>query len=261
MRKVHIVHWKPEEALPLIERVRSAGFDVNCCEDASGPAITHALREYTPDIILIDLSRLPSQGRNVAMWLRGRKATRHTPIVFTGGDPAKVAKFRDSLPDAVFTTEPKLASALKSMPAEVEHPIVPRPTMEQYRDRTAAQKMGIREGSKVGIIDPPRDYLTVLGTLPPNADLTEDPRTPQDVTLWFIHDPEAFLAALPKMRTIAAHTKLWVLWRKGSKKTGSRNGITQFFIREAAMDTGLVDYKICSVDGHWSGIALARRKA
>jgi hypothetical protein len=58
------------------------------------------------------------------------------------------------------------------------------------------------------------------------------------------------------MRSLAARTKLWVLWKKGS-----RNGITQNFIRETAIDAGLVDYKICSVDGHWSGIAFARRKA
>jgi CheY-like chemotaxis protein len=256
MRKVHIVHWRPGEATQLVERVRAAGFAVNYCEDPSGPAITQAVRDYQPDIVVIDLSRLPSHGKEVAVWLRGRKATRHIPIVFTGGDPAKVAKIQEILPDAVFTVESKVVPALKSAPAEVLQPVVPAPMMQRYQDRTPAQKMGIREGSKVGVMNPPRDYLTVLGNMPPDVDLAEDPGSPQDVTLWFVHEPEPFFAALPRMRSIATRTKLWVLWKKGSK-----DGITQNFIRKTAIDAGLVDYKICSVDGHWSGIAFARSKA
>jgi hypothetical protein len=256
MRKVYIVHWMPAEAPPLIERVRAAGFAVNHSEDPGGPAVTQAIRDYAPDIVVIDLSRLPSHGKEIAVWLRGRKATRHVPIVFTGGEPAKTAKVKEILPDAVFTIESKLVSALKAMPAEVLEPVVPAPMMQRYQERTPAQKMGIREGSKVGIIDPPRDYLTVLGDMPPNAELAEEPGAPQEVTLWFVHEPEPFLASLPKMRSLAARTKLWVLWKKAS-----RNGLTQNFIRETATDAGLVDYKICSVDGHWSGIAFARRKA
>ncbi|MES1258246.1 MAG: DUF3052 domain-containing protein, partial [Acidobacteriota bacterium] len=120
---------------------------------------------------------------------------------------------------------------------------------------TAVQKLGIRAGNKVGVVDPPRDYVTVLGAMPEGAELMEDPAAPCDVTLWFVHDPAPFLEALGRMRAIASQTKLWVLWRKGSPK-----GITQTFVRAAAIDAGLVDYKICSVDGRWSAMAFARKK-
>jgi hypothetical protein len=56
------------------------------------------------------------------------------------------------------------------------------------------------------------------------------------------------------MRKLAGRTKLWILWRKGS-------GVTQPFLRESAAAVGLVDYKICSVDGTWSAMLFARRKA
>jgi hypothetical protein len=56
------------------------------------------------------------------------------------------------------------------------------------------------------------------------------------------------------MRKLAARTKLWILWRKGSS-------VTQPFLRESAAEVGLVDYKICSVDATWSAMLFARRKA
>jgi hypothetical protein len=91
--------------------------------------------------------------------------------------------------------------------------------------------------------------------MPEGAELIENPDTLCGVTLWFIHDPEAFPEALSRMRTIANQAKLWVLWRKGAQ-----NGLKQNFVRESAIGAGLVDYKICSVDGRWSGIAFARKK-
>ena len=48
--------------------------------------------------------------------------------------------------------------------------------METAPGRTAAQKMGIREGTVVGLIDPPVDYLKVLGELPEGAVMEEDSR-------------------------------------------------------------------------------------
>ncbi|MGA3043608.1 MAG: hypothetical protein ABSF54_22765, partial [Bryobacteraceae bacterium] len=82
----------------------------------------------------------------------------------------------------------------------------------------------------------------------------EAPAAACPITLWFVHDAAACREALPGMRKLAGRTKLWILWRKGS-------GVTQPFLRESAAAVGLVDYKICSVDGTWSAMLFARRKA
>ena len=37
--------------------------------------------------------------------------------------------------------------------------------------------------------------------------------------------------------------------------------LTQFSIREAALELGLVDYKICSLDDRWTGMLLTIKKA
>jgi DNA-binding response OmpR family regulator len=50
-----------------------------------GPVLFRELRRSPPDVILIDLGRLPSQGRDVALSIRGAAATRRVPIVFIEG--------------------------------------------------------------------------------------------------------------------------------------------------------------------------------
>ncbi|HVW86941.1 MAG TPA: DUF3052 family protein [Bryobacteraceae bacterium] len=257
MQPVRILHWKPEEAGPLIELVRRAGFEPLCSDELHGTAIARAILADLPAAILIDLSRLPSHGREVAVWLRARKSTRHIPLIFVGGEPAKIENIRQLLPDAAFTTPGRLASTLKRETGQpVRDPVSPPSVMERYKDRSAAQKLGIVASSTVALIDPPRGYAAILGDLPEGAELLEDPDSPQPVTLWFLHDTQGLLASLRQIRALAPATKLWLLWKKGSK-----DGLTQNSIREHANAAGLVDYKICAVDSRWSAMAFARKKS
>ena len=48
---------------------------------------------------MIDLSRGPSQGRDVALGLRAQRGTKAVPIVFAGGDAEKVARVKALLPE------------------------------------------------------------------------------------------------------------------------------------------------------------------
>ena len=257
MPRVRIIHWKPEEAAPLVQACRQGGMEAEYdTGDVSGAAVGRALRQNPPDVVVIDLSRLPSHGREIAVWMRSVNATRHIPIIFVNGEAEKVEKVREILPDAAFTTTARVRSAVAAACRKrVQDPVQPPTMMERFKTRTAAEKLGIKEGSAAAVIDPPRDYATVIGELPKKATLLEDPDAIQSVTLWFVHDPAGLNAGLRKMRALADKTKLWILWRKGSD-----NGITQNGVRQAGIDVGLVDYKICSVDGRWSGILFARKK-
>ena len=110
--------------------------------------------------------------------------------------------------------------------------------------------------STVAVIDAPRDYAAALGELPADVELVEDPSAVHAVTLWFVRDPRVYQAGLRRMQAIADRTRLWVVWRKGST-----NGLTQYVVRESAIEAGLVDYKICAVNEQWSAMAFARRKS
>jgi len=254
MARVRLVHWKASEAAALLAALRGAGHVVDY-EEKLDSAGFRAIRAAPPDAFAIDLSRLPSHGREVAVFIRGQKATRHVPIVFVGGAEDKVEAIRKVLPDAVYTTAGRLRSAVRAALANrPTSPAVPAQMMARYASRTAAQKLGIGEGEMAALIDPPRNYASVIGELPAGAELLEGPAAACPITLWFVHDAAACREALPGMRKLAERTKLWILWRKGS-------GVTQPFLRESAAAVGLVDYKICSVDAAWSGMLFARRKA
>ena len=51
---------------------------------------------------------------------------------------------------------------------------------------------------------------------------------------------------------------MWIAWRK--KASGVETDLTEAFVRKYGLDRGLVDYKICAIDGTWSGLKFARRK-
>jgi hypothetical protein len=259
MPRVRIVHWKAPEAPPLIEACRACGFEVEYDNVRFGE-LAKLIRERPPDALVIDLSCLPSHGRDTAIAFRQTKYARHIPLVFVDGEPAKVEAIRKQLPDAMFTTSvgrKQLCSRIQSACAKpVADPVIPPGAMASYGSRTVAQKLGIREGATVAVIDAPRDYAAVLGELPADVELVEDPDSACALTLWFVRDPRVYQAGLRRMRAIADRSKLWIVWRKGSA-----NGLTQFVVREAANEAGLVDYKICAVNEQWSAMAFARRKS
>lgn len=250
-KRVVLYHWKTEEAKPLIALLEQAGYTVRYDEKPSAPG---KLREINPVAIVIDLSRMPSHGRYVATGIRAVKSVSHLPIVFVDGDPVKVSKIREVLPDATYAERSKLAAVLKKV-----KPLAAPVTTERlasYENRTTAQKLGIREGMRIAVFDPPSGYLKLLGAVPEGVEFSEEPEETLPLTLWFVRDVDMYLTGLRAMRSRAVKTRLWVIYPKG--KVGGE--LTQFVVREGALAVGLVDYKICSVSEVWTAMAFALKK-
>jgi len=266
--RLRLIHWNAEEARPLIAELEAAGHSVEHTSSI-GSGIMKYLRASPPDAIVIDLSRQPSHGREIGVAIRNGKTIKHLPIVFIDGDPEKVAGVRKVLPDAVYVSSAhnglapvraqtpwvRLVKTLRTV-KPVSNPIVPLGMMERFGHRTTAQKLGIGRDMRAAAIDPPDDFERVIGPLPEGATLEENPREVLRLTVWFTHDPDSLLAGMRRMRALAAKSRLWILWRK-NKADGLDGGL----IRAAGIDVGLVDYKICSVDATWSGMAFAVKKA
>lgn len=249
---VRLFHQRADEAEALVHTMRASGYRV-IYDSRPGVPSVREVRDEGTSAIVIDLSRLPSFGRAIGAWVRGSKGIRHIPLIFVGGEPAKVAAIREEIPDAVYTSPARVAAALRSAKPASE-PVIPRQAMQTPPSRTTVEKLGIREGAKVLLMDPPRDYEGVIGAMPSGAAFVEDP--PAAVTLWFVHDPGEFEAALSGKRKLASTSRLWIVWKKGR-----RDGFNGDFVREKALKLGLVDYKICSLNEAWSGMLFAMRKA
>ncbi len=251
MNRVRLIHMKAAEAQPVIEVLESGGYTVDY-DDRADVSYRRG-KANPPEAIVIDLSRLPAHGREVAIGFRGAKTTRQIPIVFVDGAAEKVAAIRAKLPDAVYTTRPRLLKALvRAVARRMANPIVPQQMMDRYATRTTAQKLGIDANSGVAVIDPPPGYEALIGPVPDGVEFHEDQDKRCAVTLWFVREADEYAAGLRRMRARAATTRLWVVFKKGKAGT-----ITQNVVRETANQFGLVDYKICSVNETWSGMLFA----
>lgn len=253
MRRVRLLHWKAAEAAGTVEALSRAGFQVEY-DEAVDSRLMRRWREEPPSAFVIDLSRLPSHGREIAIALRQSKKTQLIPIVFCDGMKEKVAAIREVLPDASYCAGGELAKTLKQV-KPLARAVKPADMMNRYGTRTVAQKLGIKEGSKVALVDAPGNVGPVLGELPAGVEFVE---ARGDVTLCFVNSVDDLRADISRVRGWAAKTKLWIVWRK--KGAAGHCGITDGLVRETAIDLGLVDYKVCAVDECWTGMLFARRK-
>lgn len=163
MERVQLIHWKADEAAERTEQLSAFGYAVDY-ELKGGPAFLRELGNNPPAAIIIDLSRLLSQGRDMALLLRKRKATRHAPLVFVGGNPAKVAHIKELLPDAVYTTWEQIGNSLQEAIANPpSHSRVPGSQFEAYAGKSLSEKLGIKANSAVGLVNTPEGFEGMLG--------------------------------------------------------------------------------------------------
>jgi len=256
MPRIVLIHWSPAEGYERADRLRKAGFDV--AFEPTTPAAMKRAADRPPDAFLIDLSRLPSQGRELAKRLRERKTTRSVPLVFVDGEKENVEKVRQALPDAAFTTWARVAGAVKR--AIARPPARPmRPSQAAgYSGTPLPQKLGIKPDSTAGLIGAPDDFQKTLGALPSGATLVRAPKAPVDLVVWFTTTRQGLAGNLARVATLAGAGGLWIAWPK--KTSGVSSDLTEDVLREVILPTGLVDVKVCAIDQTWSGLKFLRRR-
>jgi len=257
MTRVRLIHWKAEEASERIERLKSAGYEVEYSQlDGEG---FRSLRNNPPAAFVIDLSRLFSHGRDVGMSLRGYKATRSVPLVFVEGEPEKLERLKQILPDATYTTWSKIRSALKTAIARpVANPVKPESNLAGYSGTPLPKKLGIKPNSTVALVNAPKDFEKTLGELPEGVKFKKQPSGKPDLIIWFLRMRIELENRVGEMQELTGDGGIWLVWPK--QASGMKTDLTQNIVRETGLANGLVDYKVCAVDATWSGLKFARRK-
>ena len=258
MDRVQLIHWNATEAQERAEIIRIAGYEV-FYEMSGGPAFVRDLGKHPPAAVVIDLSRLPSQGRDIALLIRKRKATRSVPLVFVGGASEKVERIKEFLPDAVYTSWDRIVESLgEAIQNPLTDPVVPESQFAAYAGRSVTEKLGIKAGSAVGLVAPPEGFAATLGELPEGARLRPQADSECDLFVCFARSRKDLYDRISHMVVLAEHGPLWIAWPK--KTSGMGSDLTQQHVRAVGLDAGLVDYKICSIDKTWSGLLFTRRK-
>ena len=255
MKSVRLIHWNEDEGLERREQLEALGFDASF-DFGDGVTSLRLIRSSPPDAVVIDLSRIPSHGREVAHTLRSAKATRHLPIVFVDGEPEKVKKTRQLLPDATYTTWGRIKTALpKAIRKPVANPVIPD---HNAWGTPLVAKLGVKAGFRVALLASPRGFADTLTPLPAKVTFTARPDAGADIFLCFAKAERELHAHLLALRDLAGRQTMWLMWPK--KASGVRSDLDGNIVRTTGLAAGWVDYKVCSVDDTWSGLAFKRRK-
>ncbi len=258
MNRVRLIHWNTLEAKQKATILRVAGYEVNC--EPLTPKTLRELRANPPNAVVIDLTRLPTQGRDIAFAVRHYKPTRHIPLVFVDGTHEKVARIKAQLPDAVYTTWTQVCKSLEQV---IAHPpkvtVVPRSLLDGYSSTPLTKKLGIKAGSVVALIDAPKGIEKTLGELPEGATFAKPTSKTHDLTIWFTRSRKDLESGLSRMTNLPEGEGLWIMWPKKTSQMSS--DLSQVTIRKAGLAAGLVDYKVCSFDPTWSGLLFSRRRS
>ena len=127
-----------------------------------------------------------------------------------------------------------------------------------YSQRSLVEKLGIKAGTRIAIINAPRGYRKTLGKLPPGVTVASAARGVLPFIHLFTPNRDELEAKLPALlRALTPDGALWVSWPK--KASGVPTDVTEDVIRAVALPTGLVDVKVAAVDDVWSGLKLVRR--
>jgi hypothetical protein len=256
--KIQLFHFNKNESLQRVQELDALGYEVDARlpDDAQ---FFKRIKEHPPDIVVIDLSRLPSGGRDIGIVFRTTKATRFIPLVFVDGLPEKIERVREHLPDAVFTTWEHIESALnEAVTHPLKNPVVPASTMAGYAGTPLPKKLGIKENMRVGVVNAPDQFDTTLGQLPTGATLIKDELDRAGLILWFLRSKSQLDDDIPAMLEHADHARIWMIWPK--KTSALKSDLTQQVVRETGLNAGLVDFKVCAVDDTWSGLLFTLKK-
>ncbi len=256
--RIRIIGASSEAAATWIAGLADAGYAIDR-ERVAGPEDLKRLGREPPSAVVIDMDRAPARGRDIALALRQRVATRRIPIVFVASDRAVFARLQalpletmQAVPEDVVTA---VASALSMPPSGARPAVAPG---AGYSGTPLPRKLGLKAGSRVVLVRPPEAFADLLQPLPPDVVLRVTNRGARDITLWFTRSRRELERDAARMARAAEAGRLWILWPKQASPLAADH--TERDVRRVGIAAGLVDFKVCAVDADWSGLAFVPRR-
>jgi expansin (peptidoglycan-binding protein) len=121
------------------------------------------------------------------------------------------------------------------------------------------QKLGFKEGFRVGFVNRPRQFEKELDPLPNDVEIIIG-RLPKglDLIILFADSQQALKRDFPKLaQKLAQNGMLWIAWPK--KASGVATDLSDNSVRQIGLDAGLVDVKVCAINDIWAGLKFVYR--
>lgn len=127
--------------------------------------------------------------------------------------------------------------------------------MPAVSNRSVADKLGIKSGKTVWLVNQPKSYESTLGKVADGAYLFSNPKDPVDIIQVFVKSREELEKVLPQLKKqLKPSGALWVSFYKGSSK--NKSDINRDDVHAFAATIGLEGVAIISVDDDWSSLRL-----
>jgi hypothetical protein len=128
-----------------------------------------------------------------------------------------------------------------------------------YSGTPLLQKLGIKDGHRVALLDAPGKLPEALAPVEATAaSRVKRGAGPFDIIVLFAERRRALEAKFREAaRALEPAGGLWVAWPK--RASGVPTDLTEGVVREVALAAGLVDNKICAIDEVWSGLRCVYR--
>lgn len=128
-----------------------------------------------------------------------------------------------------------------------------------YSGRPLSAKLGLKPGMICWRHQVPEDISALLQTQDLGAVILATPEPGVECAHVFVTERVELAGQLETLRGLLdPDGMIWVSWPKKASKLPT--DITEDTIRELCLPMGLVDVKVCAVDGIWSGLKLMIRK-
>ncbi len=257
-----LVSWRADEAQARAEQLTAMGYEVR--HDGLDFRTLRQMRDDPPDTVVIDLTRLPSQGRDIGLAVRYYKDTHRLPIVYAGGDSVKVSKVKESLPDAIYVDWDQIAEGItKALTSPPEVTTTPASLLDGYAGKPLPAKLGLKAGMTVLLAGEPGDRTeATFAGLGPEIHVLSGTADPggeaADIVVWFVRSMADLSTGMAGWAERAAFNRLWIAWPK--KAASPRSDVGQQDVRKAGLAAGLVDFKVAGIDEHWTALAFTRRE-
>lgn len=137
--------------------------------------------------------------------------------------------------------------------------------MAGYSGKSLRDKLGIKPGYSVVLINTPLSYITEIGDLS-DVEVYATPKKDHDVIHVFVRQKAELERFLPDfLNKLKRNGMIWVSWPRSTRsaRSGQAPVVTDMnenIIREVCLPLGLVDVKVAAIDETWSGLKLMIRR-
>jgi hypothetical protein len=130
--------------------------------------------------------------------------------------------------------------------------------MDPIDETPVSRKLGIKEGRRVLVMDPPVGFIRRLDPLPEGASVATKPVSQMDVVLLFSSSRAVLGELFPRAKhVLAPRGSIWVAWPR--KSSGFFTDLSQDLVRSVGLAAGMTDDKIISLDEIWAALRFVEK--